>query len=259
MIDYQSIISTLFDDESGEYILDGRAFSFPVATRDSSGAVVDNFFVYGADPLSGASSSPMAYIGIYSETNRIAYYRQAENVIFPVEIAPDVLSYEEYSHLVQKYQELYPVVRSFASSLFLMTEQKQILLDYFDTQRLLFGGRIRYYRSIAPSFYHWMIKMLASDISFLSRCEEGEVNLDELPQYLDMAGDNTRDQMTILGMTQVEFNAWKNQGNNIFRRIIHSRLMGEDFTTYQALSDEQLLAARSYDPSAIDRIKHEDN
>lgn len=259
MIDYQTIIDILLNSEAGEYIPDGMSCSFPVATRDSSGNVIDNYFIYGVEMPSGIASSPTAYIGMHTETENIVYYREAEEIRFPAETSFEALSYEEYKCLTMQYERLYPAVRSFAFSPVLRAEDRRLLLDYFDIQCRLFAGHMRYYRSIAPTFYSWMIRMLVPDISFLSLCEEGQGDWDKLQQYLDMTGADNEDQKMILGMTEVEFAAWKNQGNNILRRIVHSRQMGEDFRKYQNMSEDQLRAARSYDPAAIDKIKHEDS
>lgn len=258
MIDYKSIIGTLLNGEAGEYIPDGMAYSFPLTTHDTFGNVIDNYFVYGIALPSGITSSPTAYIGMHSETGRVAYYHEYEGICVSAETPFDSIPYEEYKSLTQKYERIYPSVRNFAFSPFLKIEDRRLLLDYFNLQCRLFTGQIPYYRSIAPSFYSWMIRMLAPDISFLNLCEEGQGDWDKLQRYLEMAGDNTDDQKTILGMTDAEFAAWKAQGNNILRRIVHSRQMGEDFRRYQNMSEDQLLAARSYDPSAIDKIKHED-
>ena len=99
--------------------------------------------------------------------------------------------------------------------------------------------------------------MLAPDISFMNLCTEGDASLTEMQQYLQMGGNDIADQKILLGMNDVEFQAWKTAGNNILRTILHSRQMGEDFTTYMNSSEDQQLAARSFDPSIIDKLKHE--
>lgn len=260
MIEYQNIIGTLLNSESGKFIPDGMAYSFPVATRDPFGNLIDNFFLFGVEFPSGIPVSPSAHIGIYTDIGKIAYYCAAEDVQFPIEAStnPPVLSYEDYEQLSQSYEALYPSVRSFAFSKILKTEQRKLLLDYFNTQRLLFAGQMCYYRHIAPAFFSWMIHMLVPDISFIDICAEGDASLTEMRQYLEMAGSDIADQKALLGMSDTEFTAWQTHGDNVLRRILHSRQMGEDFTTYINMSKDQQLAARSFDPSIIDKIKHED-
>lgn len=257
MMDYQSIVAGFLNGEAGKYIPDGMAFSFPVATRDPDGAVIDNFFVYGVDLRTAAASSPAAYIGMYSETGKIAYYRTAGDVRFPEEAPSEALPYEEFTQLTGDYARLYPAVRRFATAPMITGEQRALLLEYFDVQRRLFADQMGYYRGMAPAFYSWMLDKAAPTITFLGRCQEGEANPGELNVYLDMAGDDEDLRKRILGLTDAEFEAWKAKGNNMIRLIAHSRIMGEDFTTYQDMSQDQLLAARSWDPDAIDKIKHE--
>lgn len=260
MIEYQDIIRVLLNGESGRYVPDGIAYSFPVASRDHFGNLIDNFFLYGVDFSSGISPSPFAHIGIYSDAEKIAYYRTSEDIHFPdqVQTFPPEFSFDVYEQLCQSYETDYPKIRSFAFSTLLQADQRKLLLDFFNTLQLLFKGQMCYYRHIAPAFFSWMIHMLLPDISFMDLCAEGDASLTEIRQYLEIAGNDVADQKALLGMNDAEFSAWQMQGDNILRRILHSRQMGEDFTTYANMSKDQQLAARSFDPSIIDKLKHED-
>ena len=260
MIEYQDIISVLLNGESGRYVPEGIAYSFPVTSRDHFGNLIDNFFLYGVDFSSGISPSPLAHIGIYSDTEKIAYYRTAEDIHFPdqVQMSPPVFSFDAYEQLSQAYETVYPKIRSFAFSPLLQADQRRLLLDFFKILQRLFKGHMCYYRHISPIFFSWMIHMLVPDISFMDLCAEGDASLTEMRQYLEIAGNDVADQKALLGMNDAEFSAWQMQGDNILRRILHSRQMGEDFTTYANMSKDQQLAARSFDPSIIDKLKHED-
>lgn len=260
MIEYQNIINVLLNSESGRYVPDGIAYSFPVTSRDHFGNLIDNFFLYAVNYGSGISPSPFAHIGIYSDAEKIAYYRTAEDIHFPdqAQMSPPGFSFDTYEQLSQAYETNYPKIRSFAFSPLLQAEQRRLLLDFFKILQRLFEGRMCYYRHIAPTFFSWMIHTLVPDISFMDLCAEGDASLTEIRQYLEIAGNDVADQQSLLGMNDAEFSAWQTQGDNILRRILHSRQMGEDFTTYANMSKDQQLAARSFDPSIIDKLKHED-
>lgn len=260
MIEYQNIIRVLLNCESGRYVPDGIAYSFPVTSRDHLGNLIDNFFLYSVDFSSRITSSPFAHIGIYSDTEKIAYYRTAEDIHFPnqAQTSSPEFSFDVYEQLSQTYETSYPKIRSFAFSTLLQIDQRKLLLDFFNTLRLLFKDQMCYYRYIAPEFFSWMIHVLVPDISFINLCVEGNSSLTEIRQYLEIAGNDIADQKALLGMNDIEFSAWQTQGDNILRRILHSRQMDEDFTTYATMSKDQQLAARSFDPSIIDKLKHED-
>ena len=260
MLEYRKIIDTLLNSESGKFISEGTAYSFPVVARDDNGNLIDCFFLFGVEFPTGIVASPFARIGICPEQQKLAFYYTAEEQPFPSaeNLTFTDLAFDDYDKLIEEYESIYPTVREFAFSNLLIGDQRKLLRKYFDTQYALFGGQWVYYRHLSPQFFSWIIRMLASDISFLNSCLEGDAELHDIKRYIEMAGEDKEDQRILLGMTEAEYDAWDKQGDTVLRKILHSRIMGEDFTTYSKMTKEEQLAARSYDASVIDKIKHED-
>lgn len=259
MIEYKNIIRALSGSEA--LIRDGMAHSFPVPARDAQGNLTDNFFLFGVSFPSGAPLPPIAHIATCAGSGTIVLHRSAKDAGFPTAPAaePAPISYEEYRQLIRSYETLYPAVRSFAFKNLITGEQLQLLENYFHTQRVLFAGQMPCYRHIAPEFYSWMIRRLGERVSFLALCSQGEADPSDLPLYLEMAGNDPEEQKRFLGINDAEFQAWQEQGDDVLRTILFSHMMGEDFTEYSSWPDAQKLAARSFDPNALDAIKHEDD
>lgn len=260
MLEYKNIIRALWRGECEDLICDGMAHSFPLPTRDDDGSLTDNFFLYNVSFPSGAEEPPFAHIGIHADTGKLVRSRIGAAAAFPAPppAAPLELPYETYIRYVRRYEALYPAVRSFAYSNFLMTTQLDTLIEFFHVQRELFDSRMRYYRHMAPGFYDWMIRMTASHTSFMEQCSTGEATPAELEQFLAMAGDDPGRQQTVLGLDDAEFAAWKAQGDAVLRTILFSRMMGENFAEYDSWPAARKLAARSYDPDALEDIRHDD-
>lgn len=260
MLEYKNIIRALWRGECEDLICDAMAHSFPLPTRDDDGSLTDNFFLYNVSFPSGAEEPPFAHIGIHADTGKLVLSRMGDAAGFPAPppAAPPELAYETYIGYVRQYEALYPAVRCFAYSNFLMPDQLNTLIEFFHVQRSLFDSRMRYYRHIAPGFYDWMIRMAAPYASYLDQCASGDADTSDLKLYLAMAGDDAHLQQTVLGMNDAEFSAWQEKGSTALRTILFSRMTGENFAEYDSWPDERKLAARSYDPDALEDIRHDD-
>lgn len=256
MTEYKHIIRALLCGEGEDLIRDGTAHSFPLPTRDDDGSITDNFFLYGVSFPSGEAAPPNAHLGIRADSGKLVFHRTGD---FPgASLEAPVLSYEKFMELSRRYEALYPAVRSFAYSNFLKTTQLDTLVEFCNTQRVLFDAQLPWYRHMAPGFYDWMIRMTAPHASFMEQCSTGEASLAELEQFLAMASDDPGRQQTVLGLDDAEFAAWKAQGDAVLRTILFSRMMGENFAEYDSWPAARKLAARSYDPDALEDIRHDD-
>ena len=122
MLKYCEIISTLLNCESGKFIPEGAAYSFPVIAKDDNGNLIDCFFLFFVEFPTGIASSPFARIGICPEQQKLAFYCTTEEQPFPSAenlVLPD-LTFDAYDKLIEKYERVYPLVREFAFSNFLL-------------------------------------------------------------------------------------------------------------------------------------------
>lgn len=155
---------------------------------------------------------------------------------------------------LQTYERLYPEIRAAAFSEAADQRQEQMLSAYIHAAALLFGPQRRYYRDIAPAFFTWMDQMVppaAPLKSFLEACLNGDALLTDIDDYTQGIAD--KEQLRArLGMAESEFEAWQRCGNTVLRDILFCRMNEQPF---EHLTDEEKIAARSYDPKDIDRLK----
>lgn len=256
MLTYQKIIEVLLSEELGRFVPDGAAYSLPVPSKDVFGNLIDCFFLYDIDLQTGQAQPPYARVGIYAEQNRLAFYLTAEEAPFTaaeddVHSAPSPEFSEED---LQTYERLYPEIRAAAFSEAADQRQEQMLSAYIHAAALLFGPQRRYYRDIAPAFFTWMDQMVppaAPLKSFLEACLDGDALLTDIDDYIQGIAD--KEQLRArLGMAESEFEAWQRCGNTVLRDILFCRMNEQPF---EHLTDEEKIAARSYDPKDIDRLK----
>ena len=61
-----------------------------------------------------------------------------------------------------------------------------------------------------------------------------------------------------LGLTDIEYNQWGKSSDSIFRDILACRQNNINFEHYSVLSENERIAARSYDQEEIDKLKRHD-
>lgn len=94
--------------------------------------------------------------------------------------------------------------------------------------------------------------------SFVQKCLRGEADLFELDNYIEYwhTHEVGMNLMDYLGLTPEEYSAWGTGSDSVLRDILRCRVEGISYEMYQAMSDEQRIAARSYDAEAISKLKN---
>lgn len=94
--------------------------------------------------------------------------------------------------------------------------------------------------------------------SFVQKCLNGEADLFQLDEYIEYWHTHDMDisLREYLGLTLDEYIEWGKGGDRIFRDILRCRIEGISFGDYQRMSDNQRIAARSYDAEAVAKLKN---
>lgn len=258
MLAYNKIIEALLCDELSQFVPDGIAYSLPVPSQDAFGNLIDCFFLYDIDYQTGQAQPPYARIGIYAEHKQLAFYYTSKEFPFTAKEEPAhsafILDFSEKDS--QEYEHLYPEIRSAAFSKTIDTGARQLLSAYSHVATSLFGVQHQYYNDIAPAFFVWMNQMLQETMpskNFLDACLDGDASLDDIDGYIQGI-ENEGQLQARLGMMESEFLAWKHYGNKVLRDVLFCRMNEQPF---EYLTDEEKIAARSYDPKDIDKLKNE--
>ena len=93
--------------------------------------------------------------------------------------------------------------------------------------------------------------------TFIEDCLNADADIFDLDDYVDYwhehhTGVSLRE---FLGLTNYEYAQWGISDDNIFRDILRCRVEGIEFSEYRRLTDEERIAARSYDEVAIEKMK----
>lgn len=98
--------------------------------------------------------------------------------------------------------------------------------------------------------------------SFIIDCLNADATLFNLDDYIEYwhTHDTENSLQDFLGLTDYEYEQWGKTSDIIFRDILRCRREGIDYENYISLSENQRLAARSYDQDAIEKMKekHDD-
>lgn len=254
MLEYDQIIESLLSSEFSQYVLEGVAYSLPVLSQDQFGNLIDCFFLYDVDFETGQLCSPYARIGIYAERRNLAFYYACEELPFTQtgEAPQPSAMPDTYDDSISKYEELYSQIRTFAFEETLSEQKEKLLSMYRDTAVMAFGTQYQYYYDVADKFFIWMEKALHRK-SFLDACLEGDADLEDIDSYIAGIVDENK-LKEILGMTDIEFSTWKCEGKKALRDILFCRVNGKPF---KFMTQEEKIAARSYNPTDIAKLKHE--
>lgn len=95
--------------------------------------------------------------------------------------------------------------------------------------------------------------------SFVQMCLNGELSLFDLDEYIEYwhMNDIGVSLQEYLGLTDYEYEMWGRSSDLIFRDILYCRQNGIDFKSYHSLSDNERIAARSFDQDGIDKLKQQ--
>ena len=96
--------------------------------------------------------------------------------------------------------------------------------------------------------------------NFVNDCLSAEATLFDLDRYVEHWHNNDTGNtlQEFLGLTDYEFEQWGKSSDVIFRDILFCRQCGLEYPKHTFLTEEQRIAARSYDPDAIEKLKNED-
>ena len=127
---------------------------------------VDRFFLYSSQP-NISRTRPYAWIELDSETGKIMKYLSCEaddfakalNIPYNTMInyqLPEKLSVKDLLTKTSHLQELYEAIRTFAFQSTLNVEEKKLLREYLEIQKILTPTELTdFYYQLSPEFYSW--------------------------------------------------------------------------------------------------------
>lgn len=97
--------------------------------------------------------------------------------------------------------------------------------------------------------------------TYVQACLDGDATIFDLDNFIDFWHENETGKTLreFLGLTVYEYQEWGKGSDSIFRDILRCRREGIDFSAYERMSEENKIAARSYDEEAIDELKKDSN
>jgi len=98
--------------------------------------------------------------------------------------------------------------------------------------------------------------------SFIDACLTGDALLDDIEDYIEYWHENESglELNEFLGMTTYEYANWLKTGEDmVLRDIIEARNVNIPYFTYETMTPEVRLAARSYKKSMVEEIKNNRN
>ena len=153
MMDYEEILSALAVPEINHYVRDEVASSYPVVGL-YDGKIVDCYFIYCV-PLTEEDNAegPLAVLIVDSENQKLNEYSEKESTKIDVISSCDD---ENFWKADERFEELYPMVRSFAFSKSISQSQKESLKLFLDTFDMLVSCSLRkIYVELFPDFFEW--------------------------------------------------------------------------------------------------------
>lgn len=154
----REVNSKIFDTECGSLLIDGLSYSQPILSIGSKG-LIDNFFIYSQNRVSGSISAPKIAFGIYSDLSEVAYINYAPGY--------DIKEYENtlagcgstLFALYEKYERLYSLVRTFVFKP-CNPEQSKIVMEYCEILKKISGADVwLFYNELFPDFFDWAEKI----------------------------------------------------------------------------------------------------
>ncbi len=96
-------------------------------------------------------------------------------------------------------------------------------------------------------------------ISFIVDCLNADATLFDLDRYVEYwhTHDTGNSLQEFLGLTDYEYEQWGKSSDIIFRDILRCRREGIDYEKYIGFSDNERIAARSYNEDEIENLKKE--
>lgn len=95
--------------------------------------------------------------------------------------------------------------------------------------------------------------------NFISDVLEEGVMLEEIEDYVEKWHASDDMEMTLrefIGLDNYEYEMWLKEGDDILRDVLYCRRHGLKLKNYYSMSDEDRLAARSYDLNAVKEYKN---
>ena len=97
------------------------------------------------------------------------------------------------------------------------------------------------------------------DKSFIESCLDGDATLFELDDYIEYwhTHDTDISLKEFIGMTDYEYEQWGKSSDAILRDILYCRQNNIEYSDYHCLTENERIAARSFDQEAIDNLKNQ--
>lgn len=141
-----------------ENMVNGWACSEPILTKDENGALIDNYFAFGADPFGKSYSSPIVVFGIYTDEAKTAYNNVLpKSEVKRIEMGDDyIVDRKAEKKAYDRFEELFPAVRECTYSDNCTDEQKAMVKEYVSCLEKFSGPVVwKYYLELFPSFFEW--------------------------------------------------------------------------------------------------------
>lgn len=150
----KEIEMVIYETECKDCLVDGWYRSQPILTKDESGELIDNYFMYGQAFSLREISSPLILFGIYSDSKNVAYKKDLSRADVK-EYPNEPIDVDTANSAYSKYEELYPMIRECAFTT-CSDEQKKAVQDYMRNLELFSGPVLwRFYNELFPSFFEW--------------------------------------------------------------------------------------------------------
>lgn len=159
-MELKQVKSILHQTKCGEMFMDGMGCSEPILTHSNKG-LVDNFFVYLVNKRENTVTGPLARIGLYADSETLAYLISCEEKPFSVSPKESIpyISPLASAHEHEEYSSLYGEIRKIAFKEFCSESERATILRYVDLlQKIVSKSLYRFYKESAPEFFEWVRK-----------------------------------------------------------------------------------------------------
>ena len=157
-MDYDELIRRLFQGDMEGTIMEGTAFSFPVAGRIGQ-TRCDKFFLYTINRKSGKHSEPFARFALDAEKGHLLVFQEKGETGAKEETTVPELTAEEYRKVFDSFKKDYMMIRKIAYRRDCNDEERHALQRLLEEYRYLAGDKPPYLE-MAPEFFEWAERQL---------------------------------------------------------------------------------------------------
>ena len=164
MISLREAKLTIMRTECKDFLREGLYCSEPILSLEEE-RLIDNYFIYASNYDGSIVTKPLIRFGIDSELEGVKYIMNhlPEENGYPISNVKAKLINEK--DIYEKYEELYPCIRSFAFVEKCTLEQKEQLKEYINILHDLSGSELwKIYKKIGAPFFDWITEQNIDEI-----------------------------------------------------------------------------------------------